>query len=391
MTTGIGAAAVVGGGIGGLTAGVALRRAGVDVTVHERAADLSRIQSGGGLMLWHNAVRALRHLGLEDRLTAIGHPIHTQEFRSWRGRRLASWPVGKLTERLGVGVFAVSRPELHRMLVGAVGEDLRLGARCDGVTFEDKGATARIGGDELRPDLLVGADGLRSAVRAALMPYEPPPRYVGYTAWQGVVPDPGVEPGVFVNIWGRGRRFVYYPLADGLVYWDAITSDKVARRMDSLGRSGGEIVREQFSGWPHPVPALIDATPPEDITPISIFDRDPVPRWSTDSVTLLGDAAHPMAFNLGQGGCQSIEDALVLAECVTEANSVSGSVKDALAAYERRRLARTTTIVRRSRTIGSLSRWDHPVSCEFREIFMRLTFERVVYRKSFDLITDTDF
>ncbi|QXJ21521.1 FAD-dependent monooxygenase [Actinomadura graeca] len=389
---GDGGVAIVGGGIGGLTAAVALRGAGVRVTVHERASDLDRIQAGGGLMLWHNAVRALGLLGLQDELAKIGHEIRVQEFRSWRGRRLARWPVSEVSERCGVPVYAVSRPELHRMLTGQVGADLRLGARCAGFAADPGGVTvtlARPGGrrEEIRRDLLIGADGLRSTVRAALMPYEPPPRYAGYTAWQGVVPDPGVRPGTFVNIWGRGRRFVYYPLADGLVYWDAITSDRIGHGLDALGSTGGQIVSEQFAGWPDPVAALIGATPPAEITPIDIYDRTPVRRWTAGRVTLLGDAAHPMAFNLGQGGCQSIEDALVLSQCVGAASSEG----EALELYERRRLGRTTTIVRRSRAIGSLSRWEHPALCRFREAFMRVAFRRVVYRKTFDLITGTDF
>ncbi|MBT2208991.1 MULTISPECIES: FAD-dependent monooxygenase [Actinomadura] len=387
-----GGVAIVGGGIGGLTAAVALRGIGVRTTVHERAPDLGRIQTGGGLMLWHNAVRALHLLGLRDELAKIGHEIRAQEFHSWRGRRLARWPVAEISERTGVPVYAVSRPELHRMLTGQVGADLRLGSRCTGFATGRDGATLRLsrsGGrsEEVHRDLLVGADGLRSTVRAALMPYEPPPRYAGYTAWQGVVPDPGVRPGVFVNIWGRGRRFVYYPLADGLVYWDAITSDRIGHGLDALGATGGEIVTEQFAGWPDPVAALVAATPPEEITPIDIYDRDPVRRWSTGRVTLLGDAAHPMAFNLGQGGCQSIEDALVLRQCVDEA----GPTGAALELYERRRLPRTTTIVRRSRAIGSLSRWQNPALCRVREGFMRIAFRRLVYRKTADLITATDY
>ncbi|WP_218004856.1 FAD-dependent monooxygenase [Actinomadura macra] len=382
----------MGGGIGGLTTAIALRRLGLRTTVYERASDLGRIQTGGGLMLWHNAVRALRLLGLQDELAKIGHEIRAQEFHSWRGRRLARWPVSEISERCGVPVYAVSRPELHRMLTGQVGADLRLGSRCAGLATGADGVTVRLarpGGqrEEIHRDLLVGADGLRSTVRATLMPYEPPPRYAGYTAWQGVVPDPGVRPGTFVNIWGRGRRFVYYPLADGLVYWDAITSDRIGHGLDALGSTGGQIVTEQFAGWPDPVAALIGATPAEEITPIDIYDRTPVPRWSTGGVTLLGDAAHPMAFNLGQGGCQSIEDALVLSQCVDAAASIG----EALELYERRRVDRTATIVRRSRVIGSLSRWEHAALCRFREVFMRLAFRRVVYRKTFDLITGTDF
>ncbi|GAA3410806.1 NAD(P)/FAD-dependent oxidoreductase [Streptosporangium vulgare] len=377
---------VVGGGIGGLTAALALRAAGAEVSVHERAPGLHAAQAGHGLVLWHNAVLALRELGLEPGVREIGHELHRHLFRDARGRRIAEWSMARMAGPLGAPVHGVSRPELHALLAGRVGDDLVTGSRFTGLTVTGERVVARFGdGREERADLLVGADGLRSAVRAALLPGDPPPRYAGFTAFQGVIrlPGSGVPEHTFLSTWGRGRWFVCYRLGGDHVYWDGVLGDRVVPR---LGVSALDMLAEEFAGWPDPIPGLIAATGEGDVTPVHVFDRPPLRSWSHGPVTLLGDAAHPMTFNLGQGAGQAIEDALVLAEELT-----GGDVPRALAGYEARRVDRTTRMVRRSRANGELTRWRHPVACAARDAFMRLTFDRLVYRETYRLTMATGF
>ncbi len=196
---------------------------------------------------------------------------------------------------------------------------------------------------------------------------------------------------MFVNTFGEGPWFVYYRLGDDSVYWDAVLDDRTGRRLGSSAPSLGLGVREallrEFGHWPDPVPALIEATAEDEILPVDIYDRDPVPRWSTDRVTLVGDAAQPMTFNLGQGANQAIEGAVVLAQCLS---SAQGDTAAALAAYERRRMDRAVRVARRSRANGVLSRWRHPAVCLLRDAFMRVAFDRLVYRKTYQLTMDTD-
>jgi len=383
-------AIIIGGGIGGLTTALALRHAGIRSTVYERAPELRSAEAGNGLVVWHNAVRALRTIGVDEGLRKVGQELDRYQFRSSRGGILADWSIEQGSQRTGAPAYTVSRPALHRMLSDLVGDDLVLGARCTGFQSDADGVSVQLeDGRADRAALLIGADGLRSTVRHALMPYEPPPRFAGVLAWQGVThfPDLRVPAGLFVNTFGRGRWFVYYRLTDGFVYWDGVLSDRITRRLDAIGKSKKGILHSEFAGWPEPITALIESTAESEIQSVDVCDRDPVPRWSHGRVTLVGDAAHPMTFNLGQGANQAIEGAVVLADCVATAPDVD----TALSSYERRRMVRARKLVNRSRANGVFCRWSNPAVCAGRNWFMRAAFDRIVYRKTYELTMDMDF
>ncbi|MDQ3937660.1 MAG: FAD-dependent oxidoreductase [Chloroflexota bacterium] len=378
---------IVGAGIAGLTTAIALTNAGMDVTVLERAATVDDVAAGGGLVLWHNAMLAAKELGLADSVAAAGHELRSHEFFSDRGRRLARWSVADMTERHGAPACAIQRSTLHRLLADTAGE-VRFGARCVGVHGRPDHVVAELSdGTGIVADLCVGADGLRSAVRRALRGHEPPPRYAGYTAWQAVVdvPDATVPEGTLVNMWGRGLRFLYFRLDDqGTVYWDGVTSDQVLASTPPEPRADA-LLRRLFASWPAPVPQLIDSTPNEAILPVDIHDRPPVAGWTLDRVALVGDAAHPMTFNLGQGACQAIEDAVTLARCLLGDRDVTSALRN----YERRRRVRVADIVRTSWTIGAIGRWRSRAACRARDALMRATFDRIAMRKSYELMMNT--
>ena len=300
---------------------VALLRRGIAVTLFERSAQLREI--GAGVTLWPNAMRALLGLGLADAVITAEAPALLGEVRSRSGETLLRPPFDDLERRFGEPGVAIHHADLLALLLAALDPVApRLGARCVGFEEDVDPVAACLGdGGRERADGLVGADGLRSAVRARLWG-ETPLRYAGYTAWCGVAPA-AVENAAFES-WGRGERFGLVPIGPGRVSWFAVANVPEGGRDASDPRPG---LLQRFGARHPPVPAVIAATPAPGILRHDAFDRLPLPRWGMGRVTLLGDAAHPMTPDLGQGACQAIEDALALAECLDRASDVPAALR----------------------------------------------------------------
>lgn len=368
-------AVVVGGGVGGLTAAIALRRAGLEVRVFERAGELGEV--GAGISLWANAVKALDRIGLGDAVRGLGAEIGG-EVRSWRGLPLSSFSAEEM-RRFGDASFALHRADLQAALLSALpAGTVRTGARF--VRFEH-GAGGVIShfadGREEWGDLLVGADGLFSAVRAQLHG-ESRPRYAGFTAWRGVA-EPGrelVPEGADLGLWGRGSEFGLANIGRGRFYWYLTKNAPEGEGDGPAGRKRD--VLERLRGWYGPAPEAVGVTEEAKILRTDIYDREPLGEvWGDGRVTLLGDAAHPMTPNLGQGACQAVEDAVVLARCLAE-----GPAEDALRLYEGRRAARTARIQRSSRLAG---RWffqlENPLACRLRDAAFKHLLSRIQLRQ----------
>jgi FAD-dependent urate hydroxylase len=358
---------VAGGGIGGLTATIALRRAGFEVVVFERATELREV--GAGLLLAANAQKALGKLGLAEAVTRLGTPASAGEIRSWRGAVLASIPAAELEKKIGTPSAAVHRADLQALLVREVGEGtLRLGAEVKAFEQDEKGVRVTFAdGSHEDADILVGADGLRSRVRVVLFGPEEP-RYAGYTAWRAVVePKEELLPlGAGFESWGRGTRFGCAHIGKGRVYWFATANAPEGEMDDPPGSPTGAKARllRLFVGWHGPVGDLVEATEEGAILRTDIYDREPLGEcWGKGRVTLLGDAAHPMTPNLGQGACQAIEDAVVLARCLDE----GGAIAEGVRLYERLRSERTAMVVLRSRRVGMVGQVENPVLCWLRD------------------------
>jgi 2-polyprenyl-6-methoxyphenol hydroxylase-like FAD-dependent oxidoreductase len=210
----------------------------------------------------------------------------------------------------------------------------------------------------------VGADGLHSAVRQ-VMRGRGPPRYAGYTSWRALVEDVELpRPDRFTESWGPGRRFGIAPIGHGRVYWFAV-ADAPPGQMDEGDPRAGLLAR--FAGWHQPIEAMISAAAPDRILRTDIYDRPPIDRWIEGYVTLLGDAAHPMTPNLGQGGCQAIEDAVVLASALAR----FGEVQPALLHYQKRRLQRANSFVVRSWRFGQIAHLRTPTMRWLRDRALR--------------------
>jgi FAD-dependent urate hydroxylase len=335
---------IVGAGIGGLTAHLLCKRAGFEVEHYERQPQLG--PAGAGIVLWPNGVKILLTLGLGDGLRHIGHSLQRVITRTNKGEPLTEMPVGELERRLGAPVYPVSRTDLQNLLVDAVGPGaLRLGARCVRVEQTTAHATAYFeDGRTATGDVLVGADGIHSVVRQAVVG-EVAPRFTGMVNWVGLLAKDALQPEhTGSEFLGEGKRCGLLPLAGDRVYFGfACALDKGVPPPAAGLRSQ---LHELFGGWPAPILAVIDRLDEAELKYLEIHDLPPLPRWSQGRLALLGDAAHATAPTLGQGGCQAMEDAIWLARCL---GATTLGVADGLARYESKRRERAELIVARSR------------------------------------------
>jgi FAD-dependent urate hydroxylase len=367
---------VVGAGIGGLATAIALQRSGRELLVLERAAELWEV--GAGISLWPNAVKALRRLGIGDAVEAAGAPAQAAAFRTWRGAQLGASITTQLQGRFGAPLLLVHRARLQAAMRQALGPDcIRLGAECTTLEQDESGVTVRLaGGGVERGAVVIGADGLRSRVRAALFE-DGPPRYAGITAWRGVVPlDDTLRRRIASGeSFGRGSLFGVAALNGSQAYWWAS-----ARRPESGGEEPAiekSSLLCAFSSWHDPIAELIAATPPEAIIRTCLYERSTLERLSVGRIALVGDAAHPMLPNLGQGACQAIEDAVVLAD---ELRS-TGDVVSALGRYSARRTQHTAAVVKASRQMSRIAHLCNPLAAGLRNTLLRASPASVSLRR----------
>lgn len=359
--------AIAGAGIGGLTLAIALRRMNIEAHVYERAPELRPV--GAGLSLMANAMLALRAIGLEETVAKGGEAAQTSFALRADGAELSRFPIAEVAKEVGASAVLLHRAELHAALLDALGAaHVTLGRAASG--YRDEGGEAALtfeDGGEVEADVIVGADGLHSAIRKQLTGDAKPPEYSGYTSWRGVTDTPcGATPGQLSETWGRGARFGIAPVGKGRVYWFAVANAPAGERDVGDPRP---MLLERYGAWHAPIRALIEATAPERIVRTDIADRPVITQWSRGRVALLGDAAHPMTPNLGQGGCQAIEDAVVLSGALVAHEKLS----DALSHYERVRVARANKIVVDARRFGALAARDGAAFQTVRDALLRLT------------------
>ena len=342
--------AVAGAGIAGLAFAAALHRAGIDCHVYEQADQLSEV--GAGVQVAPNATRLLHGLGLRGQLRAVGVVPEAIEMRRWDdGQLLQRTPLGVLCRhRFGAPYYALHRADLHSGLLSlASPERVHLGARIDAVTQNAGEARLHLsGGTTVTADLVVGADGIHSVAREQIVADEP--RYSGQTIYRGLVPAERVrflltEPRV--QLWlGPDQHLVCYPVSSGRQVSFGATVAATDWRAESWSARGdvGELAAA-YAGWHPDVAALIGAA--DTVSRWALHDRDSMPRLSSGRVAVIGDAAHPMLPFQAQGANQAIEDAVVLAACLAEADP--DGLSAALHRYEQIRLPRTTRIQQQSR------------------------------------------
>jgi 2-polyprenyl-6-methoxyphenol hydroxylase-like FAD-dependent oxidoreductase len=360
---------VIGGGLGGLSVANALQQLGLRVSVYERATEFKEM--GAGIVLAANAMKALDKLGIGEQVRRVGSSVKKAEIRTWDGKLLVDLPVHKQAKRYGAYSYLIHRADLQSILY----QNLKPGTVVLGRKLVRKEQdTSKIRAifenkEVVEGDLLIGADGVHSQLRRFLIG-STPLRYSGFTAFRGISYSEDerfpMELGGGFEAWGPGKRFGYSHLGKGRIFWFAAINTPLGTLKTTQNRK--KTALEHFKGWWGPIEAVIESTEEANILTHEIFDRKPIKSWSQGKAILLGDAAHPMLPNLGQGGAQALEDALVLSRCIVNHPE---NIQLAFRMYEKIRIPRTAQVVRGSRAMGRFVQLENSVSIQFRNLLLR--------------------
>lgn len=340
-------AIITGGGIGGLSAAIALKQCGIETCVYEAVKEIRPV--GAAISIWPNGVKCLNWLGMKEKLQQLGGPMEYMSYRDFRGNQtMTRFSLDPLVQSVGERPYPVARAELQAMLLETYGRGaVRFGKRVvaveslsDGVraTFED--------GEVAGADLLIAADGTHSALRSWVLDHTTERRYAGYVNWNGLVTiDEAIAPANQWTTWvGEGKRVSLMPVSGNRFYFffDVPLPKGLAEDRDSARAD----LQRYFSGWAAPVQSLISRIDPQTTNRIEIHDIDPFDTLVRGRVALLGDAGHSTTPDIGQGGCAAMEDAVVLAMTL---QSHSLGIEDALQRYQARRAYRVKDLVLKAR------------------------------------------
>ncbi|HEY2250366.1 MAG TPA: FAD-dependent monooxygenase [Planctomycetaceae bacterium] len=352
---------IIGGGIGGLTAALALGQRGIDVAVYETAPALRPV--GKGIWVPTNAMTVFRRLGRSEAISQAGWTLEKIQIRDVADGVLQEVDLRHVAARYGHSTVSIHRAVLVQLLADALpAGTLHLGKRCAGFEQDEREVRVRFAdGTVVHGDVLIGADGIHSTIREQLFPVIPL-RYSGQTCYRGIA-DWQLPPDLSRTcreIWGGANRIGFSAVGPGQLYWFA--PQLAPANSPAPAAPLAEWLADQYARFPAPVPEMLRHTPSADIVRTDLCDFAPLRHWSQGRVVLLGDAAHAMTPNLGQGGAQAVEDAYVLAEHL----SLCQEPQKAIRAYENIRLRKVRWIVNTARQHGRMAHLRNPLARKAR-------------------------
>ncbi len=340
---------IIGAGIAGLSCGIALRQIGYEVDIYDQVPEMRPV--GAAISLWSNGVKCLNRLGLGRQIARLGGQLETMAYLDAHGGQvLTQFSIQPLIDAVGQRPYPVARADLQAMLLEQFGTaDVHLGARLVHLDEDDDGRQVHAHFEDGRVatgDLLVGADGTHSGVRAHLLGQRLERRYAGYVNWNGLVPiSEDLAPPHQWSTWvGEGKRVSMMPVSGNRFYFffDVPLPSGVAHDKATMKA----VLAQHFAGWAAPVQTLIERLDPATTNRVEVHDIEPFPTLTKGRVVLVGDAGHSTTPDLGQGGCQALEDAIVLATAL-QTNTIG--VEDSLRRYEARRKERVADLVYKAR------------------------------------------
>ncbi len=373
---------IIGGGIAGLTAANALKRAGFYPEVFEAAPEIKAV--GAGIVLAANAMKALNHIGLEAEAIKRGKLVPQFTIYDVAGRAIMRTDSTSIAKQYGNDNFAIHRADLHDLLL-SFAHDIPIFTRHQAIDFIPKPHSVVIhfkDGTQHETDYLIVADGIHSAIRQKLIP-DAKPRYAGYTCWRAVIEAPSLPIEESSETWGSGRRFGIVPIGNNKIYWFACMN--ASEGDATIKRYTIDNLREYFKDFHTEVTEVLWATQNTPLIHNDLYDLKPLSRFAFGSLLFIGDAAHATTPNLGQGACQAIEDGVILAEMLLKNTN---DIPTAFKKFEERRLDRTRYIIQTSRQLGALAQLSHPLLAYLRNGILRSLPEsskRKQFRKLFEV------
>ncbi|MBE33415.1 hypothetical protein CL647_04835 [bacterium] len=353
--------AIIGGGIGGLVVAIALHQKGFNPVVYEQAKSIHPI--GAGIVLSTNAMNALNKIGVAKEVVKLGSPVHKFQLQNSKGRPLYTTNFDELETKYGFPAIGISRTDLQQVLLQRIpNNSIYLDHHLELINdhylkFKERRS--------IKPDLVIGADGLHSNLRHLLFK-NISLRYSGQTGWRGL----GFLPkhsklNSFFESWGRGRRFGAVQINEKQVYW-YVGLNAPSGSLPIDGVESKNKILSLFKDWHDPITELVKNTPLHCILPTDIYDLKPSRTWVKDNVVLLGDSIHATTPNLGQGAGMAIESALTLAYCLSE----NSDLKDAFTQYQSLRQKRTAWVTSQSWIWGKVSQANGNISCYLRDTLL---------------------
>ena len=374
---------ILGGGIAGLTAAIALHKIGISADVFESAPQVKPL--GAGLLLAANAVKGYQKLGISEQVVARGLLLPSFSILEPGGRVITHADANVIGRKYDIHNFAIHRADLHEALLAEL-DPARIHTGKHAVKTEQSAGKTTVffqDGTTHQTDYLIVADGIHSAIRRSMLP-DSKPRYAGYTCWRAVIDNPSLSLTGASETWGTQGRFGIVPLAKGKIYWFAcVNAPQADPAMRDMNIAGLERI---FGKFHEPVPVILQHTHDEDLIWNDITDLKPLPKFAFGNILLIGDAAHATTPNMGQGACQAVEDAVILADELQR----HPSAEAAFSAFEKRRLKRTHYIVNNSWKLGKLAQSNNSMLAGVRNFLMRLIPESVNERQM-KILLDVDF